>query len=310
MSTALTYLAGARGRPNLEIRANTVIDTVSIESGRAVGVILASGETIPAGQVVVAAGAYQSPALLLRSGIGPADELQILDIRPKMDLPGVGDGLIDHPRIGVDFPYAGAAKPGPKYGVMLTLHSGESDTPAPDLQIFAAGPFESSESPSGALCTLAVSVVKPHSRGYVRLRSADPMAPPRIVPAHLTDACDLRRTVHAVREARRLGRQAPLAELIAGPELAPGAAIADTDTLALGSALRARVQTYHHPVGTCRMGPEPSAGAVVGPAGDVHGITHLRVADASIMPDVPAANTNLPVIMVAERLAALIAAAG
>jgi choline dehydrogenase len=310
MSTALTYLAGARARTNLSIRPNAAVDRVSIVSGRAVGVVLASGETIPAGQVVIAAGAYMSPALLLRSGLGPADDLRLLGITPRMDLPGVGAGLIDHPRIGVDFPYAGVVEPGPRYGVMLTFGSGEPDGPAPDMHMFAAGPFRALDSPTGATCTLAVSVVKPRSRGCVKLRSTDPADAPRIAPAHLADPCDLRRIVQAVREARRLSRQAPLAELLAGSELAPGAGIGDADEPALAAAVRSRVQTYHHPVGTCRMGPDPGAGAVVDTGGGVYGIARLRVADASIMPDIPAANTNLPVIMVAERLAALMAAAG
>jgi choline dehydrogenase len=271
-----------------------------------VGVILASGETIPSEQVVLAAGAYASPAVLMRSGLGPADHLQQFGIRAQMDLPGVGDGLIDHPLLGVDFPYAGAVEPGPKYQVMLTLRSSDAPTVAPDLHVFAAGPFELAESPTGAVFALVVSVVKPRSRGWVKLRSADPGAAPRIDPAHLTHASDLGRMVEAVREARRLCRQEPLARLIAGPELAPGAP--DHDQAALESAVRSRVDTYHHPVGTCGMGPDPTAGAVVDARGRVHGLVGLWVADASIMPDVPAANTNLPVMMVAERLAALIGA--
>ena len=303
MSTALTYLAGARGRPNLEIRPDSLVDRVSIESGRAVAVILASGETVAAGQVLLAAGAYSSPALLLRSGVGPADDLRRLGITSKADLPGVGRGLIDHPLLGVDYPYAGAVGPGPKYGVMLTLRSPAARTPAPDLHIFAAGPFELAESPTGAVFALVVSVVKPLSRGWLKLRSADPTVPPQIDVAHLGHPADLGRMREAVREARRLSRQEPLAQFVAGPELAPCAGIADGDEAGLSAAVRSAVDTYHHPVGTCRMGPDPAAGAVVNADGRVHGVEGLLVADASVMPDVPAANTNLPTIMVAERLA-------
>jgi choline dehydrogenase len=114
--------------------------------------------------------------------------------------------------------------------------------------------------------------------------------------------------VEVVREARRLCRQGPLARLIAGPELAPRAP--DQDEAGLESAVRSQVDTYHHPVGTCRMGPDPTAGAVVDAGGRVHGVVGLWVADASIMPDVPGANTNLPVMMVAERVASLIGAGG
>jgi choline dehydrogenase len=311
MSTALTYLAGARGRPNLEVRANSFVDRVSIESGRAVAVVLASGETVAAGQVVLAAGAYSSPALLLRSGLGPAEDLRQLGITPKEDLPGVGRGLIDHPLFGVNYPYAGSAGPGPKYQVMLTLRSpAAAETPAADMHVFAAGPFEVAESPTGAVFALVVSVVKPRSRGWLRLRSIDPRVAPRIDVAHLRHPADLGRMLQLVGEARRLCRQAPLARLVGGAELAPGAGIADGDEPGLSAAVRSGVETYHHPVGTCRMGPDPAAGAVVNARGRVHGVDGLIVADASVMPDVPAANTNLPVIMVAERVARAIAAGG
>ena len=303
MSTALTYLAQARGRPNLEVRSSTPVDRISMKSGRAVGLILASGETIPAEQVVLAGGTYASPTILMRSGIGPAKDLKQLGINSTVDLPGVGQGLIDHPLLGVDFPYAGPVKPGHKYQVMLTLRSSEAPTPAPDLQIFAAGAFETDESPTGAVCALVVSVVKPLSRGSVKLRSSDSADAPRIDPGYMTNPSDLSRMIEVVQEARRLCRQGPLAKLIAGPELAPGAG----DGSDLGAAIRSRVDTYHHPVGSCRMGLDPDAGAVVDAKGRVYGIDGLRVADASIMPDIPSANTNLPAIMLAERLAALIA---
>jgi choline dehydrogenase len=216
--------------------------------------------------------------------------------------------LIDHPLFGVDFPYTKGVEPGPKYQVMLTLRSSDAETSAPDLQVFAAGPFELAEGATDAVFAVVVSVVKPLSRGWLKLRSADPTAPPRIDPAHLRHPADLRRMVEVVREARQLCRQAPLAELVAGPELAPGSSVADGDESALGAAIQSRVETYHHPVGTCHMGPDPASGAVVNARGQVYGVEGLLVADASVMPDVPAANTNLPVIMVAERLAAWIAA--
>jgi choline dehydrogenase len=302
MSTALTYLARARGRPNLDITAREVIDRIAIEAGRAVGVILSSGETIPAEQVVLAAGTYASPAILLRSGIGSADALQQLGISSKVDLPGVGQGLIDHPLLGVDFPYSGPVEPGHKYQVMLTLRSSRPPTSAPDLQIFAAGPFETAESPTGAVFALVVSVVKPLSRGWLKLRSSGPSDAPRIGPGYLTDPGDLSRMIEVVQEARRLCWQEPLAKLIGGPELAPGTGESSDP----GAAIRSRVDTYHHPVGTCRMGPDPDAGAVVNATGQVYGVDGLRVADASIMPDIPSANTNVPTIMLAERIAALI----
>src|ERR1700730_17726175 len=156
MSTALTYLAGARDRPNLEIKPDSLVDRVSIVSERAVGVVLASGETLAAGQVVLAAGSYSSPALLLRSGLGPADDLRQLGITPEVDLPGVGRGLVDHPLFGMDFTYAGRVEAGPKYQVILTLRSSEAKTSAPDLHVFAAGPFDFAESPTGSVFALVL----------------------------------------------------------------------------------------------------------------------------------------------------------
>jgi choline dehydrogenase len=302
MSTALTYLAAARGRPNLEVRSESEAARVLVQSGRAVGVALADGETLACGRVVLAAGAYGSPALLLKSGVGRAGELRALGIDVLVDLPGVGEGLVDHPLLGVDFAYSKPVSPGPRYQALLTMRSSEAETPAPDLHIFAAGPFASGDTVTGAVCALVVSVIKPRSRGAVKLRSADLAASPCIDPGHLRHEADLRRMAEAVREARRLFQTPGLSGLIAGPELAPG------DSPSLEGAIRGRADTYHHPVGSCRMGADPEAGAVVDGTGAVHGVAGLVVADASIMPDVPAANTNLPTIMVAERIADLEAA--
>jgi choline dehydrogenase len=302
MSTALTYLAAARGRPNLEIRPESEVARVLIRSGRVVGVALADGETVACGRVVLAAGAYGSPALLLKSGVGRGGELRSLGIDVHVDLPGVGEGLADHPLLGVDFAYSKQVAPGPKYQAMLTVRSSEAETVAPDLHIFAAGPFATEDTATGAVCALVVSVVKPLSRGSVKLRSADLAASPRIDPAHLRHEADLRRMAEAVSEARRLCQTPGFSELITGRELAPG------DAPSFEAAIRSRVDTYHHPVGTCRMGPDAESGAVVDATGAVHGVAGLVIADASIMPEIPAANTNLPVIMVAERIADLEAA--
>ncbi len=173
MSTALGYLGDAeRGRPNLVIRSQAVVDRLQVREGRATGVVLAGGETVDAGEVVLAAGAYATPALLLRSGIGPAAELSEHGIATVQDLPGVGSGLLDHALLGVDYPYAGPASTGHKYQVMLSLRSSEARTAAPDLHIFAAGPFESPDSPTGAVFALVVGLIKPVSRGWVKLRAA------------------------------------------------------------------------------------------------------------------------------------------
>jgi choline dehydrogenase-like flavoprotein len=131
------------------------------------------------------------------------------------------------------------------------------------------------------------------SRGSVRLRSADPADPPRIDVAHLRDAEDLARMVEATVEGRRLARTAPLAGFVSGAELAPGQAIGDDDIAGLARSIKDRAGSYHHPVGTCAMGLDQDAGAVVDARGAVYGVTELWVADASVIPRIPSANTNL-----------------
>jgi choline dehydrogenase-like flavoprotein len=137
----------------------------------------------------------------------------------------------------------------------------------------------------------------------VRLRSADPADPPRINIAHLRHPEDMMRMIQATRHARRLSRTPPLAGFVTGAELAPGPSVGDDDTTGLARSIRERAGSYHHPVGTCAMGPNPDDGAVVDARGKVHGIHGLRVADASVMPAITAANTNLTTIVIAERIA-------
>ena len=306
MSTALTYLAAARPRPNLTVRAQAAVDGIELRKGRAVGVRLAGGEVVAAGHVVLAAGAYASPAILQRSGIGPARELAGLEIDVSADLPVVGRNLIDHPLLAVDLP-AQPGTTGPRFQAIATLQSQLAPPgDAPDVHVFCAGPFDVGQdvSPSGGIFGVVAGLVLPSSRGSVRLRSPDPTDPPRIDVAHLTHPDDMARMLQAILLARRISREDPLARLVTGAELFPGPSIDDGDTERLGGAIRARVSTYHHPVGTCRMGDDPDSGAVVDARGRVHGVEQLHVADASIMPAIPSANTNLPTIMVAERIAA------
>lgn len=299
MSTALAYLEPARPRPNLTVRADTLIDRVELRRGRAVDVGLAGGDLLAADTVVLAAGTYASPAILLRSGVGPAGKLASLGVEVALDLPGVGSGLIDHPLASVDVPVRGDVLATGKYQTLLTWRH-ERAGGGHDLQLFAAGPFPAD---GGAVMAIGFSHVTPRSRGRVRLRSPDPAHSPRIDPAYLHDAADVEAMLAGLIQARRLARTEPLKELIVGDELAPAPGVPDGDTEALTAALRQRVSTYHHPVGTCAMGPDPDAGAVVDARGRVDGLEGLYVADAAVMPDIPAANTNLPTIAVAERLA-------
>lgn len=304
-STALTYLAPARTRPNLTIRSDVLIDRVLFDGNRAIGVRLADpDETIAAGQVILAAGAYGSPAILMRSGLGPADDLRALGIPVQADMPGVGRNLSDHPLLNLQFaaPVPADTASVPLFQSVITFQS-TPEIVGYDLHIYPMSTMrcDPTESPTGAACTLFVSLIKPHSRGSVRLRSADPTAAPQIDLGYFTHPDDMPRMIAAVRAARHLARTAPLSA-VALSELHPHADTPD-DTDALEAFVWSRVETYHHPVGTCSMGPANRSRSVVDAHGTVYGVEGLSVVDASIMPTVPAANTNAPTIMVAERCA-------
>jgi choline dehydrogenase-like flavoprotein len=305
MSTAVTYLAMARSRMNLTIRPDTTVARVECSGTRATGIRLLDGTLIEAGRVVLAAGTYASPMILARSGIGPAADLRALDIAPVLDLPGVGSNLVDHPLVAVDLPTR--PSPGPsRFQTLVTFYSASTDPAGPaDLLLFAAGPFdmEPDNSAGGAVFGIIAGLVAPRSRGWVRLSSSKPSDAPRIHPAHLSDADDVERMLDAVIEARRLAQSESVAAITTGPELSPGSTVPTNDRDALAAWVRAAVSTFHHPVGTCAMGPDPALGAVTDSRGSVHGIDALTIADASIMPTIPTATTNLPTIMVAEHIA-------
>ena len=165
MSTALTYLAPARPRPNLEIRPDTLVDRVLLTGHRAHGVRLHTGERVDADAVVLAAGAYGSPSILLRSGIGPAEQLRHLDLPVAADLPGVGANLVDHPLVSVDLP-ATPGPGGPAFQVLLTMRSALATAAGPpDLHLFLAGPFNDPSIPSGAVFGIVTGLLSPRSRG-------------------------------------------------------------------------------------------------------------------------------------------------
>ena len=316
MSTVRTYLAAARGRPNLEVRPQVLVDRVVVRDGRATGVRLAQpAETVEAGLVVVAAGAYGSPAILLRSGMGPADELSALGIPVVVDLPGVGRNLQDHPLVVLTFPVAETFA-GPGYATVSTWRSSLATADEPyDMHVFCNGPFEVASTSSGLASTpptevlgaLVVGVMRPRARGWVRVRSRNPADAPRIYTAHLEHPDDLVRLVEGVRRARRILAAEPLSERVIGPENPPWRGVDDEDQDALERVARTGVGTYHHPAGTCRLGAETEGGAVVDAACRVHGLDRLVVADASVMPEIPAANTNVPTIMIAEQVSARLA---
>jgi choline dehydrogenase len=289
-SAALAYLGPARGRPNLSIRAGELAAAVVIEGTTVTGVRLAGGEVLGAGEVIISAGASGSPALLLRSGIGPAADLAQLGIVPVVDLPGVGSGLTDHPLAEIAFAASGnAPKPLPAFQAVLTASSARARTAEHDLQVF---PMSAGAAGPSVVCLFA-SVTLPVSQGQVALRSVSPEDPPCIDLGLLRDPADRAALAEAEELARALAATPPFRDLVTR-ELLPDAPIAE------------RTSTYHHPVGTCRMGPASDPDAVVDSTGRVHGIGGLRVVDASIMPAIPAANTNLPTMMVAERIASFI----
>jgi len=298
ISTALAYLAPGEGRSNLTVRGDAQVAQLIMKGARAVGVRLLSGEEIRTDQVVVSAGTYATPALLMRSGIGPSAALRALDTPVIVDLPGVGQNLIDHPVVSVDLLYNKIVEPVPVFQVAATFYSSGADSGGPpDLQCLVGGPYQGEP----AMFFIGAALLKPGSRGSVALRSIDPTAPPRIDLGYFRTSDDLDRLLEGLRRVSEVCRVGAIKELSGAVEFAPGPEVN------LRSWVRREAWTYHHPVGTCAMGVDPSAGAVVDPACRVHGVDGLWVVDASVMPDIPSANTHIPTVMVAERAAALMA---
>jgi choline dehydrogenase len=293
-STALVYLGPARARPNLTIRPDTLVDRVVWRNGRPDGVVIGHGERIHADRIVLAAGSYGSPAILMRSGIGEPDALQRIGIEPHVALPGVGVNLTEHPLIGVLFQTT-SRLPGdaPGLQVLLSIDRGE--------RRYHVVPWHFATEPDKSTATLALigGFLAPRSRGRLWLDSNEPAAMPRIDLSLLSDRRDVEAMLGLVREIWRISQQDPL-----GPLLRPraiDAALVENDRR-LEQYVRDTVEIYHHPVGTCRMGHDPLS--VVDRQGRVHGAEGLWVIDASIMPTIPTAQTNLPTIMIAEKLAA------
>jgi choline dehydrogenase len=302
ISSALAYLEPARARANLDVRADTLVDRVVVTSGRVRGVRLVDGELLAATSVVLAAGSYGSPAILLRSGIGPARDLRELSIDTVADLVGVGANLIDHPALSVDVPTAPIPH-GDWFQTAVSWRSARCGDDSYDMHVIAGGPIDAGT--GEAVFFVFVGLMRPRSRGRVTLRSIDPLAAPRIYMGDLAHPDDRARVVEGVRHARELLHTSPMRELVTGDELRPGAAA--TSDADLADAINRQIGVYHHASGTCAMGPDPDDGAVVDARGCVHGVDGLYVADASIMPNIPAANTNLPTIMIGERIAAFLA---
>lgn len=306
-NTGMTYLTTTvRERSNLTILEQTQVDKVEFSGRKATGVHLVGGRFLAADAVILCAGVYGSPAILMRSGIGPSEHLDGHGIGVRADLP-VGDRLFDHPFYYNRYALRHeAGNMHPALGATIWTRSAAARDDELDLQITASN-FDDAESPTGRTLMLAAAVMTPASVGRVRLKSRDPSAPPSIDYDLLSDARDRRRLFEGVTLARRIGRMRPLADLI-DHEITPGAAIASDD--ALMAAILARLDTYHHGSATVPMGGDADPCAVLDGGARVREVEGLRVVDASIFPEIPSTPTNLTTIMVAERIARMILASG
>lgn len=265
-------------------------------------------ELFEADQVVLAAGAIDSPRILLRSGIGPADALHDLGFDVVLDLPGVGQNLHDHFLSPVIFATDGRPIAPPLPGTGLTqTHSfwrSRPDLEVPDTQPinFSVPMYEPWMSGPASGFSLMAGIVSPQSRGSLTLAGADPHATTLIDVAALAEDADLQSLAASVRQCREIGAASALADGWGARELYPGPDVqSEAD---LHDYIRRTVITYHHQVGTCKMGVDPLA--VVDPTLRVHGIDGLMIADASIMPRITTGNTNAPTIMIGEKAAAFL----
>jgi choline dehydrogenase len=305
MNPAFTYLAPARNRPNLSILADTQVDRVQVEDRRAVGILTVDGREIRGDEIILCAGTYNSPAILLRTGIGPPAHLQELGIPLIQALPGVGQHLMDHPYVVgdqlADFTIVpAAATPDPPFLQHILKARSAQVSDDIDLHLyFFEQPADDGKTP---ILSVIVSLMYARSCGSVRLSSRDPLAAPMIDHDYFADPADLEALCDGVELARRLAATPPLSSLL-GPADArqPSASRGE-----LRDLIRRRVATTYHPTSTCRMGPVADPMAVVDHAGRVHGMEGLRVADASIFPTNPRANLHFSVCAVAEKLASLL----
>jgi choline dehydrogenase len=326
-SAAVAYLHPVMTRPNLTVETHVQALSILFEDGRAVGVVGARLSEMVVNraerEVIVCCGTYNTPQLLMLSGLGRPDELAELQIEPVAESPEMGLNLHDHPNMGAVW---GIDEEVSLFGALneenLALFEGEGrgpltssvaeaggfmrtrdDLEAPDIQFhFAPARFQSEGLVPGDGHGFAVGacVLAPKSRGFVVLGSPDPTAKPLILHNYLEHPDDVASAVAGVRTAIEICESGRLAELSTGMLIGPDS-LSDED---LEAHCRQRLQTLYHPVGTCRMGDEPTS--VVDRDLKVRGVDGLRVVDASVMPTVPRGNTNGPVIALAERAADLI----
>lgn len=333
LSSARAFLHPALGRPNLTVLDETLVRRIVFDRGRATGIEI-EREGIRSvlharREIVLCAGATNSPQLLMLSGIGPADHLREVGIEPLHDLPGVGAHLQDHPTVHVAMEnpsgesYAVSAKSLPRIlasplqylvsrtgmlasnvaecgGFLCTDGSGR-----PDIQItFLVGlKLDARAIPRRHGYMGLVQLLRPRSAGSVRLASNRAEDKPVIDPNFFADPNDMKTLIAGFREARRIFAQPALAPLT-GAEIEPGAQ--HQSDAEIDAALRKIVNTAYHPTGTCKMGPDSDPMAVVDGRLRVRGVSGLRVVDASVMPEIISGNTSAPTMMIAERAARFI----
>jgi choline dehydrogenase len=335
-SAARAYLYPAMGRRNLTIRTNSLASRIVTDRGRAQAVEYRRHgrlEVARAGrEIVLCGGAYNSPQLLMLSGIGDPDELRALGIDCIHELPGVGCNLHDHPNILNEFELRGEEgltrhirldralmslarwyvdSSGPFAAAGSTANIFARTLPGldqPDIQMICLPIGNSAEVWTPGLqrkppFRLAVRAghLHPKSRGWVKLRSSDPADPPRIQFNMLAEPDDVAAMVRAVKLSRDIYGQSPLKEMIRTEALPGPGASTDADLI---EHIRRHARHRSHPVGTCRMGLD--SGAVVDPELRVRGLEGLRIADASVMPQIVSGNTNLPCTMIGEKAADLV----
>ncbi len=304
------YLFPALARPNVTLSANSQATRLLFENRRCVGVEYSQNGALQTAraeqEVLVCAGAIESPKLLLLSGIGNPDQLREFNIPVVAALPGVGENFHNHVLTGV---IQATARPVPPGNLNLSeaalFYKSDPAQSGPDIQIaFVHVPFDiivGQQNPNSV--SILPGVVRPTSRGWVRLASGNPLDKPLVNPNYLGTEDDARRLVDAVKRARDIFATRAFAEWV-GSELLPGPGVS-TDAQ-LREFVRQRADSYHHQAGSCKMGTDELA--VVDSDLNVRGLERLRVVDASVMPVVPSGNCHAGILMVAEKCADLIKA--
>jgi choline dehydrogenase len=330
-SAARAFIDPVKANPRLTLRCDTQATRVLFEGSRAIGVEYASaGKTgseraYANSEVILTAGAYASPQLLMLSGIGPAADLSRLGIEVRVDLPGVGQNMQDHNSVslvaqsdvacgyfgedrgvrmlinGLQYVCFGSGPVASTASEVMAFIKTEPTLTQPNLQLYCAPvmvPTPLFVPPMTHGFTLLANLVAPHSRGSMRLRSSNPADIPIIEPNYLSDPRDLAAAVEGLRYLRSVVAAAPMNRLtkqLVGPD---PALESDEELATYGKAV---TETNFHPVGSCRMGLDSDPSAVLTPALAVRGVNGLRVFDASMMPGIISANTNAPVMAVAHR---------